>query len=260
MKQLSGLIGCSVICAGLLFAQEKTASTQARDPHASKDQFSSVKKGSDADQASPKQIRVQMELVEVTQENYDALLFGRELKVDATPLRKELQEWIKQGKAKIVETTMCVSMSGQKAKTESIDEYIYPTEYEPAATIENKEGGKTTYEVATPAAFETRNLGTTCEFDPMLDSGGKFIHFRYDFAVVWLTGESIWSSRKDSLNNIEEMKMPRIYSVKSKGELALLNGKYAFASVLTPRDAQGRADGSRKLLLFMKGDVLVPEP
>ena len=80
----------------------------------------------------PKQIRVQVEFIEVSHEQLTELLFAPKVPANDTELRKQLAQLVKDGKAGIVETMLCIARSGQKATTESIEEFIYPTEYEPA--------------------------------------------------------------------------------------------------------------------------------
>jgi len=119
----------------------------------------------------PRQIRIQVEFIEVTHEMFSDLTLGKKTSANDAELRKTLGELVKKGEAKIVETMMCVARSGQKATTESIREFIYPTEYEPAETpnkvVTEKDGEKTEAPAPdlahgpTPTAFETRNLGST---------------------------------------------------------------------------------------------------
>src|SRR6478735_9289054 len=81
----------------------------------------------------PKQIRVQVEYIDMSHEQLTELMFGDKPAANDGELRKQVAQLVKDGKATIVETMLCVARSGQKATSESIEEFIYPTEYEPAS-------------------------------------------------------------------------------------------------------------------------------
>lgn len=80
----------------------------------------------------PKQIRVQAEFIDVSHEQLTELLFGEKPPANDVELRKQVAQLVKDGKATILETMICTGRSGQRAQSESIEEVIYPTEYETA--------------------------------------------------------------------------------------------------------------------------------
>ena len=67
---------------------------------------------------------------------------------------------------------------GQKATTESLHEFIYPTEFESASGSKPDEKPKappaTSFPCnpATPTAFDTRNVGSNLEVEPTLSENG----------------------------------------------------------------------------------------
>ena len=67
------------------------------------------------------------------------------------------------GKARLDTLTALPTKSGQKAVTESVDEVIYPTEYNAASS----KGG-----LATPITFYTRYVGDMVEIEPVLGPDG----------------------------------------------------------------------------------------
>jgi hypothetical protein len=50
--------------------------------------------------------------------------------------------------------------------------------------------------------------------------------------------------------------MPTMYAVRLNTTVTLANGKPLLAGALTPRNDQGIPDTSRKLMVFVKADVL----
>ena len=225
----------------------------------------------------PRQVRVQVELIEMPHELLTELLYkGNPGTADAGMLRDVVQARVKKGDAAILETMICSARSGEKALTESISEYIYPTAYERAQTPNSvsitvngataaAEDGSTTVplELAklvsppAPTSFETRNYGSTLEVEPTLGANGNIIDLRFAPDCVWHTGDTYYMEEKDRLGNVTKIQMPLIYSVRTNTALTLKDGQYQMPCVLTPKDMKGERDPSRKVMLFVKCDVLV---
>ncbi len=106
----------------------------------------------------PRQIRVQVEFIDVSHEQLTELMSGSTPPANDAELRKRAGQLVKDGKATILETMLCIARSGQRATAESIEEFIYPTEYEPAKLAgetrpnEKEEAGNTK---AAPRDFAT---------------------------------------------------------------------------------------------------------
>jgi len=219
----------------------------------------------------PTMARVQVEFVELSHEKLTELLFMSDPPGgDATELRKQLQELVKKGEAKVIETLVCTARSGEKALSESANEFIYPTEYEPpeipnTVSIPEKDKGLTPEELKllrilrtppTPTSFETRNLGGTLEIEPTFDDDGKVIDLRFVPELVWHTGETVWIEEKDSEGNVSKIQMPKFYTMRLSTALTCREGQYVMAAVQSPKDAAGTTDFSRKVMIFVKCDIL----
>lgn len=226
----------------------------------------------DEDVNAPRMIRVQVEYVELSHETLTDLLFLADPpSADATPLRKQVQELVKKGEAKVIETMVLNARSGEKALTESINEFIYPTEYEPPElpgsfgsskgsenlSLNDVEILEKLFSFATPTSFETRNLGTTLEIEPTSGADDQYIDLRFAPDMVWHTGETVWVERKDSLGNIAKIQMPKIYSLRTTTALTCKEGQYVLAAALSPKDGEGTTDPSRKVMVFVKCDILL---
>ena len=226
----------------------------------------------DEDVNAPRMIRVQVEYVELSHETLTDLLFLADPpSADSTPLRKQVQELVKKGEAKVIETMICNARSGEKALVESINEFIYPTEYEPpelpgtfgssdrddGTSLDDIQILEKLFSFATPTSFETRNLGTTLEIEPTAGADDKYIDLRLAPDMVWHTGETVWVERKDSLGNIAKIQMPKIYSMRTTTAVTCKEGQYVLAAALSPKDAEGTTDSSRKVMVFVKCDILV---
>lgn len=80
---------------------------------------------------SEKFINCIFEMIEVDHDEFSNWLFENRLIGDDAPLRNEIQKWMKEKRATIIETTQVLARSGQRAKIEGIEEFIYPTEMDP---------------------------------------------------------------------------------------------------------------------------------
>jgi hypothetical protein len=251
-------IAISVIAAALWLAPTQSAHSQTGTP-----EFDPLGEHDDL----PKQIRVQVEFIDVSHETLTELLFGEKVPANDTEMRKQLTALIKDGKASILETMLCTARSGQKATSEAIEEYIYPTEYEPAELpgeikFDDKEDAeaakKSRRDFATgptPTAFETRNLGSTLEIEPTLGVDNKIIDLRFLPEIIYHVGNEVWAEWKGFHGN-SPIQMPKFYKVSINTAVTLADGKPMLVGAVSPKDEKGFPDFTRKLMIFVKADVL----
>ena len=215
----------------------------------------------------PKQIRVQVEFVELSHEQLTEMMLGAENPADDVALRKQVAQLVKDGKATVLETMVCLARSGQKATTESIEEFIYPTEYEPAElpgeiVFKDKEDAEAQKKIRrdfatgpTPTAFETRNLGATLEIEPTLSSDGKIIDLRFVPEIVYHVGNKVWAEWKGEYGNAP-VQMPTMYCLRLNTAVTLVDGRPMLVAALSPKGAGGFPDFTRKLMVFVRADVV----
>lgn len=219
---------------------------------------------SDSDGDRRKQVQVQVEFVEMSHEALTKLLFlTKPASSDATKLREQVKDMVSKNEAKVIETQIAIARSGQKATSESIHEFIYPTEYEQPSlpgtfdgTKKNSSHSSTIAVPPIPTAFETRNLGSTLEVEPTVSKDNRLIDLRFVPELVWHTRNVTWHEGKDQLGNPFHVQMPDIYTLRLNTALTLVSGQYALAGVLSPKDEKGETDMTRKVMVFVKCDVL----
>ncbi|MGB6223459.1 hypothetical protein [Haloferula sp.] len=226
----------------------------------------------DPDVGRPKYVQVQVEFVEMSHLKLTELLFLSDpASSDATPLRKQVVELVKKGEAEVLETMMVVARSGEKATSEGIREFIYPTEYEPPEipskiTIPGKPDELSPEKLklmwmmrtpATPTAFETRNLGSTLEIAPTLGENDKYIDLQLAPEIVWHTGNTVWVETKDGLGNVSRIEMPQMYKLSVNTAITCLDNQYNLIAILSPKDQKGVTDMTRKVMVFVKCDIQV---
>lgn len=224
---------------------------------------------------SSKQIRVQVEFIDVPHEQLTELMFGDKPAANDGELRKQAGQLVKDGKATIAETMLCLARSGEKATTESIEEYIYPTEYEPAqlpsivppadAGSESSDKAPKTVVVAapnghdiatgpTPTAFQTRNLGSTMEMEATLSADNKTVDLKIVPEIVHHVGNEIWADWKGEHGD-SPIQMPRFYVLRLNTSVTVATGQYMLLGAFSPKDKDGHPDRTRKLMVFVKADV-----
>ncbi len=221
--------------------------------------------GAEAEAMLPRHVRTQVEYIELSLEQMTALMADPEATKTDTILRQRVAELIKKNKAEIIETQMVIARSGEKSTSESIREYIYPTEYEPpelptTVKIENGAEDKIKREdlatPPTPTAFETRNLGSTLEVEPTIGENNHTIDLRVAPEIVYHIENKKWATWKDKHGEADIM-MPIFYTLRVNTGITLANGKPCLLAALSPKNDKGITDFSRKILIFVKCDVII---
>ncbi len=205
---------------------------------------------------SEKQIHVIVEMIEVEHLDFSDWLLSHRFDHNATAFRHTVQEWVREGRGTILETTTVMARSGQRAKTESVDEYIYPSEYDPPGIpkeVTLSDQTKAPVTGVTGTAFEVRNLGRTLEVDPVLGVDEITIDLNLAPEFVELAGINEWPSAK--VEEIFKTTMPTFHTQKIYTQVTTHDGEYIFLGTTRPLKA---ADPKRKdpiVLNFVRGDV-----
>ncbi len=218
---------------------------------------------------APRLIRVQVEHVEMAHTELTRLLMEDKSKsADATALRMKVQAMVGKDAAKVIDTQMTIGRSGHRFTTESREEFIYPTEFTPAEMdekmkkqMENLLASPFPVNLSFPTAFETRNLGSSMEAEPTLgEEENDAIDLRLLSTLIWHTGDTVWQEGKDAAGNSIRISMPDFYVMETDTSIACIAGQYTLAGVLSPKNAEGKIDPDRKVMVFVKCDVLPVVP
>lgn len=218
-----------------------------------------------AEASLPRQIRLQVEYIEMSLEEMSSLMADDTATKNDTILRQRVGALLKAGKAQLIENQMLVARSGEKATIESIREFIYPTEYEPAelpSTVkieqgaENKIAARDLATGPTPTAFETRNVGSTLEIEPTVGDNNKIIDVRLSPEIVYHVENTVWSEWKDK-HGRADIQMPIFYTLRINTAATVADGKSCLLGALSPKDNKGFTDTSRKVFIFLKANVII---
>ncbi len=205
---------------------------------------------------SERQLHVIVEFIEVEHLDFSDWLLDNRLSGDATELRKEVQEWLHDKRGTILETSMVTARSGQRAKTESGDEFIYPTEVSPPSmpsTLTLGEKAQLPDSGPYPSAFETRNLGVTLEVDPVLGADDTTIDLSLAPEIIKLNGHSDWFSEETP--DAMKISMPIFHRMKISTQVTLLDGRYVLAGSCRPMPDEKSKRDDPMVLLFIRSDI-----
>lgn len=212
-----------------------------------------------------KQMRIQVEWIELAHTDFTALMEEYNSGKSNTrkssndgPLRAKLKKMIEEDEAEIIDSAVVLARSGQRAKVESILEVIYATEYDPpdALAVGKEPNDTLTLVPPNPTAFETRNVGTTVEVDPVLGADERTVDLSLSPELVYRVGDEEFGEFNVGGSEVIP-RMPLFYTMKLTTQVAMIVGEYLFAGVQSPFDMETmKADRDRKVMVFLKTDLL----
>lgn len=203
-----------------------------------------------------RQLFIILEMIEVDHAEFNDWLLSNRMESDATGLRRTVQEWVGKGRGTLLDTVTLMARSGQRAKIESVDEYTYPTEYDPpeipnAVTL--SDGATAPVTGVTPTAYDTRNLGVTLEVDPILNADGNLIDLTFAPEKVELAGFSQWSS--EEVDELFKTTMPTFHLMKTTTQVTVKDGGYVMFGTGRPLKPAVPERTDPLVLQFVRVDV-----
>lgn len=205
----------------------------------------------------PKNLRVCVQFIEMSHPVLTELLSGKAESGDV--VHQKAMALTKEGKAKLLESCMIMGQSGRKATVESICEEIYPSEYDPPGfgpEIDPRTPPPSPRPPLTwPIAFETRNTGTTLEIEPTVDETGQLIDLRFIPEIVDVSRLETIKKYTDEWGDAS-YRQPIFETWRSNTDVTLVPGKFELAATITPKPADLVPATLRKILVFVRCDVL----
>lgn len=190
----------------------------------------------------------------------------------ATPLRRSVQDWLREDKARLVETVVVHGKDGARSETKSVSEIVYPDEYRyptmktTETVTDPKDGNKTkttTVEermsgvAATGHAFATREAGTVLEVDCWIDSKARTVKIELAAELVHYFGNLEWQAV--SGEDVDRLSAPVFDKNSFRTSLVLQSGVYGIVgSGAMPEAARSRKFSNPTLLVFVRADLNLP--
>lgn len=207
----------------------------------------------------PRQVRIITEYFEVSQETATAIFSEERNGANDSDLRTRVLEMVKKKEARVIDSASVTTRSGQRAKMEAIEEVIYPTEYDPPETAASSDGKSKMggFAPPNPTAFEMRPVGITLEVDPVIGADGFTVEVNIAPEIVYENEPTVlakWKTKEAEA----EVTEPVFYSLKLSTAISLITGQPHMAAVLSPRNEKtGKRDSERKVLVFVRADILI---
>lgn len=152
----------------------------------------------------------------------------------AKKLREDLDALEQNGRARLLETACITTRSGQRAKVQSVGEWVYPIEMDPPEIPHELTGPIAKgVDLVTPlsfTAFDTRNIGTTLEIDPVASHDRSIIDINVVPEIVSYFGDSKHGKAAS------EARMPIIATLNLSTAATIPNGDTVLVGVHTPLD------------------------
>lgn len=182
-----------------------------------------------------KRLYVTFEWIETEQELFSDWIQANRLSESGQVPRKEMQKWLGENRADIINTLTLTAFSANRAKVEDGREFIYPTEWLPGelpAEVSLQNGASAPLILPTPTAFETRLLGTTVEADSIISEDRNLIYINMAPEITELENMvSIPKERKDARFQVE---MPIFHQQKITTNVIAEPGKATLVGTTRP--------------------------
>ncbi len=217
--------------------------------------------GIDGCGGTTREISICYETIEVEAALYHNWMFENRLSNAGHWLRLQTQEWLKAGEATVVETVVICARSGQRAKTESVSEFIYPGEPgTPEIPNQLHLEGKETKSPITPSmssSFGTRNLGVTLEVDPVLGADDWTIDLNLGPQFTSLNGYIHWPP--EGVGDPFHIKSQPIFHLMAvRTQITTISERYCFLGTTKPVEPLLESRKRPLLLNFVRADVYRP--
>ncbi len=203
-----------------------------------------------------KQVTAIVEFIEVDARTLSDWTFENRLDTDGTPLRKMLQALVREGEARVVETSVIICRSGQRARTESVSEVTYTSELEQRELPESvslSAGSEAEEGAVIGAATEYRNVGITTEVDAVIGADEITIDLNLAPSLIAVGEPTVWPNAEVDANSRQEM--PSFYRSKITTQVTLKDGRYAFLGTSKPLTPSLEGVDHSVLAIFVRGDI-----
>jgi Flp pilus assembly secretin CpaC len=204
-------------------------------------------------------VRVLLQLIELPHPALIELMAGPD--TSGKTLHASAMALVKAGQAKVLESAVITTRDGQKASVESFRAVIYATEYEAPALpcdFHHNVAPADYFANRSPSAWDTRMVGVTVEVTPSIAEDRRSIGLVLDPEISEQAGERMWNSWLGPHGHYD-IRMPDFRALRAKLDVTLVPGVFEMATVLSPAPTAPAPAVLRKVLVFVRADLL-PHP
>jgi hypothetical protein len=213
----------------------------------------------------PRLVRTRVEFIAVSHARYRELVAAPATIADDSALRQQIGKLMATGEAEMVECMMTTGRPETKLNTASVTDFYYAIEYDPGehprtirltpAQAADKARLPDLATGPTPSAWDIRNLGPALTTHASVFPSGTVVDLEMETEITRYFGDFEWRGWKDGRSHAP-ITMPEFHTMAGKLELATVAGRYLMVAALSPADAKGFTDTSRKIMVFVKTEIL----
>lgn len=216
-----------------------------------------------ADETVPSNLRICIQLIEVPHSALTEMMAGKQ--TDGETLHRQAMARVKSGGAKLVESAVLMSRSGQRNTLETLCEMLFPSEtsgFIGVCGIATMSGfplpsppKPARNDRFLPPNFDCRNTGVSLEVEPILQENGRIIELRMNTELVVPNREISWLRYGPEWGG-GPVRTPIFETWRTNTNVTLTDGRFEFVSLITPKDPAPAPAVTRKILLFVRADVV----
>lgn len=258
MKNIINYVVISTLCLTSLFAQQQTAGELIDPANNGADEFDFTDEHPLA--TPPQYFILQLEYIQIDQLTLTSLLYGDGILKTVKEHRKTIKNLINEGKATLLETSIVTGENNDISRGESVLQFVYPTEYEPAIMPKpNKDGDIPEGAIAvgpTPTAFEERPVGLITEIEGRIFNSQKGRQVRVELEPEWISyeGNMDWATWKDNFGTAN-ISMPLFYKLSFKTGVTFKHNQYRILGIHSQKNAKGFPSSDKKIIVFARAII-----
>jgi Flp pilus assembly secretin CpaC len=215
-----------------------------------------------AEDGVPPLIEITVDYVEIAAEDATALLHGKDAPATSVAWHETVEKLVKDGKGKLAGSISVCTKSGQRATSESVQEFLYPTEFNEVKGRQPSSppvpAGLTGVDVPTAKVFEMRPVGLRLEVDPVLSADASMIDLNLAPEAVIHLGDKATSTLPHETGERDLQLMPRFYSMKNTTAVALRPGGTVLCGMNTPPNEDGTPNMALRVLCLVTARLVTP--
>ena len=209
------------------------------------------------------QVATIVEVIELDRAGYQRWQYENSLVDTGDRLRHFVQQKVRSGDAKVIETLGVTARSGQPATTTSYHFEVYPSKDNPSLTPEkvmlHGARARSPEVIAGATAWECRDVGERLRVDPVIRENYNDVDLNLGLTITGYdkAEHSVWPN--EEIPDHERRERPIFDTRKVHTQVTVTHGGYALLAVWKPTDEDAARD--KVHLVFVRADIMaLPVP
>jgi hypothetical protein len=196
---------------------------------------------------------LQVDRYELTLADLNAWFAGQSLASATNGLHAAAGEWIKAGRGRVIDRQFGPMISGHRLIYASGQEFRYPSEFSAQDSVlrPDRATGALVNPVVSINQFETRSLGYSIEFEPVVSADRRYINLNIVVSDTRRCSDDVFHRVERNGALFPDVWRPVFALMRVTTSIAVGSGEPALLAIHTPFDEQGRPQPERKVLTFI---------